>query len=218
MTNEEIKAKQEEYRGLLTQLGDIQEKITGLGNVLTEVQKEFAAGNTISSNLFEQLIVQAQEYYTIDSTLKDSLEDVTDGAGFNIEGEVAGLKKAICDLDQDLIRNSVSTYFRLITTDVVDELDITKEDLHKLLDVEGDIDIAAIRPYSTILQLVENPDAEIQDDLMDELDDTFPKTFVRAVLRGKLEVGTGETAGSVSLDADSDAHPQAVSGHAQTLD
>ena len=218
MTNEEIKAKQEQYRGLLTELGQIEEKIKGLGDVLTEVQKEFAAGNTISSNLFEQLIVQAQEYYTIDSSLKDSLEDVNDGAGFSIEGEVTTLKKAIVDLDQDLIRNSVSTYFRLASTDVADELGITKEDLHKLLDVEGDIDIAAIRPYSTILQLVENPDADIQDELMDELDDTFPKTFVRAVLRGKVEIGSADSAGSVSLDGDNDAHPAAVSGHAQTLD
>lgn len=209
MNSDTITQTQDYYRQMNAELTAISEKICDFSKILLQINSEFENGNTISTETFERLMRIAQEYYTLDMELKERLPDVTQGEGYHIERQKAQIDAKLEELDKEMIRNSVNAYFGLHTTDAerAEELEETKEDLRRLLSDPDQLDIAAIRPYISILQLVEDQDKELPDELMDEVDDTFSRPFVRAVLRGKLihDGGTGNP--SVS-----------ISGHSQTLE
>lgn len=209
MNSETITQTQEYYRQMNAELDAISEKICDFGGILTQINSEFENGNTISTETFERFMRIAQEYYTLDMKLKEKLPDVTQGEGYHIEQQKAQLNVKLEELEREMVRNSVNAYFGLHSTDAerAEELEATKEDLRQLLSEPDNLDVGAIRPYISILQLVEDQDKELPDELMDELDDTFSRPFVRAVLRGKLIHDSASGIPSVS-----------ISGHAQTLD
>ena len=206
MDNEEIKQTQEQYKGLLAELDSVSGKMTEFSALLQEISEEFENGSTVSTDLFGRMMRMAQDYYTIDMRLKSSLPETDKEAGYSISSKKAMLNEKLELLDRELIKNSVDTYFNLHIADAerAAEMEETKADLHAILENPSGIDMDAIRPYMSILKIVDDPDVELSDELMDEMDDTFSKPFMRAVLRGKV----------THLSAEGDS----ASKHAQTLE
>ena len=216
MNNEEIKGMQVHYRQLIDDLSTISEKISDFREVIRSVDSVFAENKSVSSEVFDRLIKLAQEYYTLDCSLKEQLPDVEDAKGFDVAEQKSLLNQRIEQLDQELIKNSVNNYFCLSGAEGENgELEATKADLQVLLSAAV-IDTAAIRPYMSILKIVENPDEDLPDELMDEVDDTFTKPFVRSVLRGKIVLDGSAASAAPAAGAVADDH--AGSGFSQTLD